>query len=161
MNNNGYTDVGAFLGDVEALNKKFGNLRSTGGGRVRAPFERRAYLAPDYDTLTQYVKGVANQRVGRSLNQSELVLLADQMKSDHRANFDVVEKARKAQYDAAGRGVDPGFVGEEVDMEASFREFFETKYANEIGRGEDVERVFNSSRNLFNGLDNAARLLGR
>jgi hypothetical protein len=163
MNANGYTDVNEFLNDAEALKEKFPDLGGgrQGTGRVRAPFERRAYVAPDYDTLTQYVKGVAEQKVRRSLNQSEMSLLADQMKVDHRASFDVVEAARKAQYDAAGRGADPGFVGEEVDPEASFKEFFEKRYADEIKRGETVEQTYASTRNLFAGFDNAARLIGR
>ena len=159
-NINGYHDIGKYLAVAAATGESH---RPGGGGSGfrRAPFERRAYLAPDYDTLTQYVKGVAGQHIGRKLNDSELVLMADKMGVDHRANFDVEEKARRAQYDAAGRGGDPGFAGELVDMEASFKEFFEEKYETEIERRDTVDEVYASTQNFFGSLDNAARLIGR
>ncbi len=158
---NGYRDIPAFLRAAGKVGEGF-KYPSSGGGRFRrAPFERKAYLAPDYDTLTQYVKSVASQQVGRKLNDAELTLMADKMGEDHRANFDITEKARRAQYDAAGRGGDPGFQGEMIDMEASFKEFFEEKYATEIERRDTVEDVYNSTQNFFGSLDNAANLIGR
>ena len=158
---NGFRDIQQFLHKASRTGKGFGDDGGGGGGFRRAPFERHAYLAPDYDTLTQYIKGVVNQRIGRKFNDSEMVLAADQMKDDHRANFEITEKARRATYDAAGRGGDPGFVGEMVDMEASFKEFFDTKYAAELERRDTVEDVYNSTQNFFGSLDNAARLIGR
>ena len=159
-NANGYQDIREFLSVVKATGQPH-TTSGGGGGFRRAPFERRAYLAPDYDTLTQYIKGVVERKIGRKFNDSEMVLAGDQMKQDHRANFDIEEKARRAQYDAAGRGGDPGFIGELIDPEASFAEFFDKTYATEIERRETVEEVYASTQNLFSGLDNAARLIGR
>ncbi len=159
-NANGYQNIHEFLDVVKATGKPH-ETRGPGGGFRRAPFERRAYLAPDYDTLTQYIKGVVERKIGRKFNDSEMVLAGDQMKQDHRANFDIEEKARRAQYDAAGRGGDPGFAGEMIDPEASFAEFFDTTYATEIERRDTVEDVYQSTQNLFGSLDNAARLIGR
>ena len=159
-NANGFTDIPEFLASTRT--GESGRSDPPGGsGFRRAPFERRAYLSPDYDTLAQYIKGVVDQKIGRRFNDSEMTLAADQMKEDHRANFDIEETARRAQYDAAGRGGDPGFVGEMIDMEASFAEFFDEKYATEIERRETVEEVYASTQNFFGSLDNAARLIGR
>jgi len=135
--------------------------RPTGGGARRAPFYIEAYIAPDYDTLSQAAKQKARLDLGRELNQAEIELLAEKMKADDRTAFDVRQKARRANYNAAGRGGDAGFVGETEDVQASFLEFFENKYANEIQRGQDVEQVYGATRNLFGGLDKAAQLVGR
>jgi hypothetical protein len=131
------------------------------GRAARAPFYKEAYIGPDYDTLSQTAKQASRQQLGRDLNEAEIVILADKMKADDRAAFDMRQKARRANYDAAGRGGDAGFVGETEDVQASFQEFFDNKYAGEIQRTQDVAQVYNSTRNLFGGLDNAAQLIGR
>lgn len=132
----------------------------------RGPFVRRSYPTPDYATLSQVAKAAVSQRLGREINDWEMALLADQQKTLHRQEFDTQEATRLAEWRAQGRAMDAERriatpkPTQQVDASARFSQFFDEKFANELDRAEDTDRVARKSGALFAGLDNASRLIG-
>lgn len=129
------------LADVEMFGVATGASGRAGGGaggQGRAGFVVEAYSAPDYDTLAQEAKTFARQRIGRDLKDYEVKLWAERLGGFHREGYDANVQAARLNYDATERaietGEDQGSAGtvQGVDPAASFKEYFEEKYAPEI-----------------------------
>lgn len=127
------------------------------------------YFAPDYATISQNVKSVFSQRLGREPNGWEMDLLADQFKADHRAEFDAEvlgpdQRARNYEldnFDARGRAEEPGEVEipdlpsetvQGVDPLARMFENFDTEFSNELGARQRWDSVQSKTSNLFGSL---------
>lgn len=114
----------------------------------RAPFMRRAYIEPDYEALSQDIEDTVSARLGRKVNAWEMAILADQIRSLHRQQFDQAEAERLATWEAQGRAllsgekiIDAPEPGEAIDLDARFRSSFEDLFSEELDRRERVERV--------------------
>jgi len=125
----------------------------------------QAYFEIDPATAEQKTKAWMREELGRDPNQWEINIMADQMKVEHRANYDERMAGEKAVYEATGRAAEydepqalPDF--QNVDEDARFAEQFEDRYSVELGQMERHEQVQESTTNLFSGLSQLSRLMG-
>lgn len=141
--------------------------------RVRiAPYVPETYLEPDMASLRVMATDAVEQGLGRQINQWELELLADQMKADHRQNYDQQEAGRRAAYTAeadmysGGALYEPTYAEagepvEAIDYEAQMAEQFNTMFAKEKQQGEQKDYVADRSQQMFAGMDNAISIFQR
>lgn len=94
----------------DALGRRiqFGGPESQAGPRFVMP----TYMAPDYATLSQAVKSTFASLVGRDPKDYELALLADQLASDSKAEYNAQVSGQLAEFNAAnpatsGAGAEP------------------------------------------------------
>ena len=71
----------------------------------RGPFVSPTFVKPDFDTLTNAVKSLMEQKLGRRPTDTELKLLADGLGSDFRREHAVQIEAQRRQYDAENRWI--------------------------------------------------------
>lgn len=123
---------------------------------------RRAYMAPDYATISQNVKGLFGRELGRDPNGWEMDLLADEFKSDKRAEFDEEMAADRAVFDAVGRHAETGEVNvpaaqQDIDPLARMAENFDDEFSDELDAKARWAGVQSKSRNLFGSFDKLSR----
>jgi hypothetical protein len=121
----------------------------------------RAYFAPDYATISQGVKQTFSRSLGRDPNGWEMDLLADQFKSDHRADYDAEQRGDRALFDAEGRAQETGEVQvpgvqQDIDPVARMAETFEDTFSDELDAKSRWADVQSKSRNLFGSFDKLA-----
>jgi hypothetical protein len=127
------------------------------------------YFAPDYASISQDVKSLFSNRLGREPNQWEMDLLSGQFKSDHRAEFEAEQLGPSQRafgremdaFEARGREEEEGEVVlpqaqsetvQGIDPMARMFENFDSEFSNEIdarGRWDDVQ---SKTSNLFGSL---------
>lgn len=79
------------------------NLEETREELLAPLFVNRTYVAPDYDSLAQGIKGLFRDRLGRDPHDYEIALFADQLQQDYRSEFDVSERARYQEFVAGNK----------------------------------------------------------
>lgn len=122
----------------------------------------RAYFAPDYATISQNVKGLFAQRLGRDPNEWEMDLLADEFRADHRSQYDEVQAGNRGVFDAKGRAEETGEiqipdVQQDVDPFARMAENFDEDFSDELDAKSRWNDVQSKSRNLFGSFDKLSR----
>lgn len=153
------------LGELERQKEELGDDWAWGdgsgsGGRERAPFVAPTYLAPDYATLAQTVKGQLRDALGRDPDDSEMALLTAELAGWDRQSFDAEVAAERAEYDAAEEGRDAPGVQQSVDPVARFRESFEQKFAAEIQGIERTEEAAETSENVRGAVSRLSQMSG-
>lgn len=115
---------------------------------------------PDYKTLAQQTKSVFRNELGRDLEDWELQILADQLKSSYEeANRERIALHRAAWEDAvSGGSVDVDF-GAVDDPTTALQYDIEERYANEISRNEDVAMAANRHRILMDSIAVGQRMI--
>jgi hypothetical protein len=125
-----------------------------GSGSQRAGFVPEPYLAPDYATLAQQVKSIIRDRLGREPTNAEMILFADTMASDHRADYDQQVAAARSAYGMANKAFETGEdqpspgTFQQVDYVSRFLQRFDEKYRDEMGVI-DQRQTFQDRTNLF------------
>jgi hypothetical protein len=136
------------------------------------PYVPETYIEPDMASLRVMATDAVEGELGRKINSWELELLADQMKADHRDNFNQHEAAARAEYTAGkemysgGQLYEPSYAEagepvEAVDFEARMKEKFNEMFGKEIERKGRTEYVADQSQRLFQGFENAASVIKR
>ena len=129
-----------------------------GGGYSKPPFSIPAALrtVPDYDTLKQNVTNMMRQTMGRDPEDWEVVILADDLKSEHEKYNEQMIKAARAAYDN-----NRALTGIEVpDPTTKTQAYLEERYAPEIGRLEDIEEASASNQLMINAITKGANMIG-
>lgn len=138
----------------EAYMEKFGD-----GSEAPATWTPpRAYFAPDYASISQTVKATFGQQLGREPNGWEMELLADQFRSDHRAQYDAEMAGSRAAFEANGRAQESGIIETPADQQAidpvaRMQESFDTTFSDELDAKSRWADVKSKSRNLFGSLN--------
>lgn len=128
----------------DGLLEEYGGVGGGGGaGRV---FRPPAYLAPDYATLAQEVKGLFRRDLGRDPDDAELKALTAELDGYARAAYDQQVAAARAEFDGGGAS----HTGTEIDPAARFRELFEERFESELDFVDDKE-VAVESREVVEG----------
>ena len=151
------------LSDLEKQKELMGEDWAWGdgsGGRDRAPFVAPTYLAPDYATLAQTVKGQLRSELGRDPDESEIALLTAELSGWDREAFDNEVAAARAEYDAAEEGRDVPGVAQAIDPLARFKESFESKFAGEIQGIERTEEAAETSENVRGAVSTLSQMSG-
>lgn len=128
-----------------------------GGGGAAPVFEAPAYLAPDYATLAQEVKGLFRRDLGRDPDDSELAALTAELDGFARAAYDQQVEAARAEFD--GRGAEHS--GTQVDPAARFREMFEERFASELDFVEDKDAAVESREIVEGGVGTLSQMTTR
>ena len=127
------------------------NVTGGGGGRVAPKYSVPASLRviPDYKALAMETKGLFQSQLGRDLEDNELAFLSDELGSQYKTRNDQLITANKAAWDAGVSGGTVDVSDIEVTDPASALQFdIEERYADELGRQEDVEE-YGASRQLL------------
>lgn len=128
------------------------NQWATSKSTTTAP-KTQPYLAPDYATLAQQVKGIVSQRLGgREPTQQELDVLVQRMRTDDRAAYDASVSNAQATADGATTVQD-------VDPSARFTEFFEQRYRPEIEHRKAVNDMTNLRATFLGNADAMTSLI--
>ena len=152
------------LKDLERQKEEMGDDwawgSGSGGGRDRAPFVAPTYLAPDYATLAQTVKGQLRDALGRDPDESEMALLTAELSGWDREAFDAEVAAARAEYDAAEGGRDAPGVQQGIDPVARFRESFEQKFKGELRGIERTEEAAETGEAVRSSVSTLSRMSG-
>lgn len=154
-NNQTYWDaMGIMIQGRKDFEEKFGSKTKT---PTWAP--SRAYMKPDYATISQNVKGMMSRELGRDPNDWEMELLADVWRTNHRAKYDADMAAEKAAFDNAVRARETGEVsvpaaGQEVDYAARVQEAFDDEFSDELDARDRWRGVQSKTSNLFGSFGN-------
>jgi hypothetical protein len=129
-----------------------GAAQARGAGRT---FVTPTYMAPDYATLSQAVKGTFAQLVGREPKDYELSLLADQLAADSRAEYEAVVAGQRAEFRAGAGGDDlvgdrivGGATVQAVDPMARLQEAIQNRFGAEIA-AEEAEQDYTANTRLM------------
>jgi hypothetical protein len=134
----------------------------SGGGRIAPVYSVPSSLrtVPNYKSLAQDSKAVFSQEVGRDMEDWELALLSDEMKSHYSTRNDEMIVAHKAAWDDAVAGgsteVDYSEVSDPLDT-AQYD--IQERYSAEIDRHERVEDRSNSRRMLMDSITAGQRMI--
>lgn len=103
-------------------------------------FDPQPYMAPDYASLAQRVKGTFREALGRDPNDYEVRQLADELAGFDRMAYEREQEMRRMGFDAqVTPGTQEAGTVQSVDPLARFQELFEERYAGEINVVEDRE----------------------
>jgi len=121
----------------------------------------RAYFKPDYASISQDAKGLFSRNLGRDPNGWEMDLLADQFRSDHRAEYDQDMAGDRGAFEARGRAQETGEVEipgaqQDIDPQARMAETFDNTFSDELDAKSRWADVQSKSRNLFGSFDKLA-----
>jgi hypothetical protein len=137
-----------------------------GGGQEFAPYVEEAYLAPDYATLAQAVKGQLRETLGRDPDESEMALLTAELSGWDREAFSAEQAAARAEYDAKVQAQQQGTEGlsggvaQSVDPMARFKESFEQKFKGELRGLERNEEVAESQEITQGAVSTLSQMAG-
>ncbi len=145
-------------------------------------FQEPPYIKPDMATLAQDVKRYFRQEVGRDPTASEMAEFSGAMSAAYRADFDAVQAAEEAAFNAAndptlggpsrtGGTIDQiaasisqpgGDVGtfQRVDPTARFREAFDRRFQSETTRLSGLDEVRANVNNVYASLRTMSSLIG-
>lgn len=139
------------LYSLERQKEEMGDDWSWGDGSGsggRAEYVAPTYLAPDYATLAQTVKGQLREQLGRDPDESELALLTAELAGWDREAFDVEAAAARDEWEAAEDGRDASPTVQTVDPVARFKESFESKFRAELRGIQRTEEATETSENV-------------
>lgn len=129
-----------------------------------------AFREPDYASLSQNVKDLFRNQLGRDPADWEVALLADQLNADYRSAYDADIRALTAEFEAGNRAIiESDETGEAaitsagtvaaVDPVARLRQRFEEKYASEFELNEDRMAERQNLSNVFSILTKTNNLM--
>lgn len=131
-----------------------------GDGNERAPFVAPTYLAPDYATLAQNVKGELRRQLGRDPDESEMALFTAEMAGWDRDAFEAESEAMRAEWEAGEEGRDESPTVQTVDPIARFKESFESKFKAELSGIERTEEAAETSENVRGAVSTISQMTG-
>lgn len=135
-------------------------------------FQEPAYMAPDYATLAQDVKGMFRSRLGRDPTEDELREMAGALSGSWKAAHDAAVAAARAEFDMGQTLQEQAEAGEElpeatspgtftmVDPAARFAELFEQRFKPEIDRLESLGAVRQNTDNVFASVRSLTSMIG-
>lgn len=168
----GLAEETAIVAQMVAADKRGLSIRQWLEARAKDPYPDPKPLGftepveqlPDYAVLSQDLKAVFRNRLGREPEPYEMGDLIRQMEQDHYANYqEQVEGARlewEARAKAAKTGEDQatGTI-QNIDPFSRFRESFDKKYGPEIERNVEVAENRNNVAGMMNRLAGIERLV--
>lgn len=99
-------------------------------------FEEPTYLAPDYASIAQRVKGMFRDQLGRDPDQGEMAQFTAELQGWDKDNFNAQVAADRADFEGEGGGT-----VQSVDPVARFQERFEQVYKPELNFVRDKGRA--------------------
>ena len=147
-------------------------------------FQEPPYIKPDMATLAQNVKAYFRQEVGRDPTAGEMAEFSGAMSLAYRADFDAVQAAGRAAFDAANDPALPpntrfknraefeasnvaagpagggGGTFQRVDPVARFREAFDRRFKSETTRLGALDEVRANVNNVYASLRTMTSLIG-
>ena len=120
-------------------------------------FVTPVYQAPDMATLSQDLKGVFRNRLGRNPEPYEMDDLIRQMEADHYADYQSQVEAARMEWEARREAIETGAdqtTGQvrQVDPFSRFKEKFDELYTPEMDRNQEVIEGRNNVANMMNRL---------
>ena len=151
LSNRSGTNWRATLGRLEDM-KDRGLLDPTGA--QEQVYDPQPYLAPDYATMAQQVKGVFRAELGRDPDQGEMAELVAELQGWDRQAYEVEEGLRRSSFDAATTpGTQAAASAGGVDPLARFRERFESLYSEELDFVEDKASAQRQQKSVRSAVD--------
>ncbi len=130
-------------------------------GARRASFSIPASMRqiPDYESIEQEVTNIFRSALGRDVEDWELGVLADQMKSKYQdRNAEMIVAAKANFYQAQGGAVGATEV-EVADPRLRAQKFIEERYGPEIDRRSQIEDTSVTNRLMIDAITTGARMV--
>ena len=139
LSNRSGTNWRATLGRLESMKDR--GLLDQPGAQEQV-YDPQPYLAPDYATMAQQVKGVFRSELGRDPDEYEMRKLTAEISGFDALAYEREEELRRMQFDSATTpGTQEAGTVTGVDPMSRFRERFESLYSSELDFVEDKQRA--------------------